>query len=230
MPMMIRLLCIAAAWVVMSFAPALADQIKIGSTAIELPALDGYCALHDSDPLEARKLARQIFAKGTNLLLAEFDDCSEEAEWKAGTREHVEDYVQAQTLAAQSDNLIQVPPEAAANQICALLRQKGADLAKSTRDEVNTTIATVASRIKLNEFRFIGVVAEEPRICYAAAVGVVAADDGTQKSMVSVFGATLIKGKWLYHYVYTPDTGSGVIDKALAKEEAFVAASIAANP
>jgi hypothetical protein len=227
--MMIRLLCIAAAWFVISFALALADQIKIGSTSIELPALDGYCALRDSDPLQARKLtvARQIFAKSTNLLLAEFDDCSEEAEWKAGKREHIENFVQVQTLTAQVDNSIAVPQEAAASQICALLRKQGNDLAKSTRDQVNTAIAIVTSHVKLNEFRFVGVVAEEPRICYAAAVGVIAADDGTQKSILSVFGATLIKGKWLYHYVYTPDTGSGAIDKALAKEEAFMAV---ANP
>jgi hypothetical protein len=87
----------------------------------------------------------------------------------------------------------------------------------------------VLKTVKVNEMRFLGVIAEEPVICYAAILQKFKAETGDEKTQATVFATTVLKGKILYFYFFAPYESGATVTDLLAVEKAQIAKEKAAN-
>ena len=209
---------------------ALADEAMIGKAKIALPVPEGQCKMETSNPSDAAMIAAiKRGLEGHNILLAMYTECNELKDWHEGKRKLLDNFVQVQTLEAYADRELPMTPEQAAKDVCDSMRADGAAIAPDLRKDLDSGIARISKSIKLNETRLLGVLAEEPRVCYAGLVEKLSTEAGSEKVIVAVYGTTLLKGKVIYHYLFAPDAGAGTAEKLLEAEKRHVAAFLAAN-
>ena len=209
---------------------ARAQDAMIGDVKIALPVPAGYCQMLEAEPSDARMLGtiRKLLA-GHNLLLAAYSDCGQLKEWRERKRDLIDDFSQAQTLESLKDKITPMTPEAAEQAICKEMSANGARYATGAKGDLEGRLAQLSKALKINETRFLGVIGEEPRVCYGAMLQKMHTQAGTDKVIVSAFGTSLIKGKIVYHYIFANDGGPGTVERLAAKEKAAMAAILAAN-
>ena len=77
--------------------------------------------------------------------------------------------------------------------------------------------------------RFLGVVAEEPGVCYSAQAQRFKAENGKDVTLVSVCATMFIKGKLVHYYLYSPYRSAQTVTSALARHKLNVSALLLAN-
>ena len=205
-----------------------AKDVRIGAVTIVLPVPSGYCELEQAQPSDARMIdgLRRALA-GQNELLAISADCGQLNGWRAGTRPLLDDYVQVQTLISARDATI--PRAEGIKQICAPLRTEGEKLFAGVTTDVKTRMETAFKDVKVNEMRFLGVLAEDASGCYFALLQKLRTEAGTDKTQVTVGTATIVKGKLVYYYSYAPYVNADTVTAMLTRHQSNVAALLAAN-
>jgi hypothetical protein len=92
------------------------------------------------------------------------------------------------------------------------MRAQGEKMVTAMGQDARTRYEEVLKNVKLNETRFIGVLGEEPTICYAALVERLVVDDA-EKTQVTVFATAVVGGKIVYFYLYAPHvSGNSIVD------------------
>ena len=114
------------------------------------------------------------------------------------------------------------------NTVCKELRAQGEKIVTGVEQDVRTRYEEVLKNVKLNETRFIGVLGEEPTICYAAVVERVVAD-GMEKTIVTVWVTTIVGGKMVYVYQFAPHVSGDSITDVFALVKAQTVRFKAAN-
>jgi hypothetical protein len=84
--------------------------------------------------------------------------------------------------------------------------------------------------VQLNQVRSLGVVAEDANACYAALVQRFKAETGKDVTIMALFATTLVRGKLVLYYLYSPYRSAQTMTALLAKQKLNVAALLAANP
>jgi hypothetical protein len=212
--------------------PAGAKQANIGAMAFNLPMPDGYCELDGANQSDARliKFMNDAFAASGNRLIAEFVDCKQLADWRIGKRKLLDDYVQYQTEVRFIDSSLPAKDAAdLAKASCDNLRSQGEKATGQATSDINTRLDQISKTIRYSESRFLGVVADEPPVCYAAMLQKLATDVGTEKIQIALWGTTPVKGKLIHYYLFSPYTNSDTLMHMLAKHKANVDALIKAN-
>jgi hypothetical protein len=207
---------------------ATAKDARIGAASLNLPAPTGYCDLTEQQPSDARmiKVVGDLLA-GRNELLAMSADCRQLQNWRAGTQPLLDDYAQYQTLIAAKDaNLSRADT---VKRSCAQIRAEGEKMVAGGTQEVNKRLEAVLKDIKINESRLVGVLAEDADACYFALLQKMKTEAGAEKTQVIMTAVTIIKGKILYYYLYSPYKDAGTVDTALTRHKTNVAAVLKAN-
>jgi hypothetical protein len=79
-------------------------------------------------------------------------------------------------------------------------------------------IAQAAGLLKLNEIKFLGVVAEDPLVCYSGTLQKFKVDTGPETTQITIIATSLLKGKVVQLYLFAPYTGGQSITQLLAKQ------------
>lgn len=220
------------AWVVVLSAllapAAFAQNVVVGSTQIRLTPPVGHCALTDSLPADSRALqAVRTAIPAGNRLLAMTANCRQLADWRAGKLPLLLDSAQFQTQHQGEDH--SGNPQGAVRELCEVLRAQGGDLLARLPAEANRRLAQAAESVKLNETRFLGVLAEDTQACYAGALLKIRPEQGGEISRLTVFASTVVRGRLVFYYLTSPYQPGQAISDLVVRHRANVTSFLAAN-
>lgn len=233
---------LTAAFVAVGLAVSVARDASIGQEQVRLTWPTGFCEVDGDHSADIRLLraVREGIA-GRNLLVAMFADCRQLKDWRAGKRSLLDDVAHVQTLAKAVDVAVPLPSERAVQEVCAIQRLQAPPVPAGTEGEFKQRLDAAAATVKLNEARYLGLVAEDKRACYGAllqrtqAEGADKGDKAAKSEKVErlqavVVATTVVKGKYVYHYLFTPYDGPKSMERLLERQRKNVAAFLAANP
>jgi len=209
---------------------ATAKDAKVGGVLLKLPPPPGYCELDPSEPSDLRlfSILEGAFKNSGNRLLAISADCTELNDWRARKRKFLDNFAQYQTVIALENLEYQANGAELINTVCKELRAQGEKIVTGMEKDVQARYEEVLKDVKVNETRFIGVLGEEPTICYAAVVERVVAD-GMEKTIVTVWATTIVGGKMVYVYQFAPHVSGNSITDVFALVKAQTVRFKAAN-
>jgi hypothetical protein len=200
---------------------ALAKDAAIGTVTINLPPPAGYCELDGAQASDARMLRsiNDMLGASGNRLVAASADCKQLKEWRAGKRPLIDNMAQYQTLVSLESAPLPAPPELAIKELCNQMRAQADQLMADVADNLKERAEQAMEHIKFDEMQFLGVVAQEPLVCYAAILQKFKTETGADKAQVTVIGTTVIKGKIVYAYLYAPYVNPDSVTLLLAKHK-----------
>jgi hypothetical protein len=206
---------------------AMAGQASMGDVSVKLPAPAGFCELSDTNPSDKRMLSivGGLLEQSGNKLLSMSAHCGQLADWRSRRRQLLDDYAQYQT----SLTMIDKAPVETIQQTCTTLREEGNTIVSDEMPDLKARVEAALRKVKMNQTTFIGVLAEEPRACYAGLVQQIQTEAGTSKTQLSVFAVTAVKNRTVFVYRFLVHTGSDSVIDGLAKLKKDVAAFYAAN-
>lgn len=207
---------------------AAAETFKtmIGGEPVQLVLPAGMCRIDLSNPSDAVYIeAIESGLAGTNKLLGAFAECDQLADWRDSKKMFLE-YGYYQTPVGMLDSV--ATPEMVA-EVCRELRTQGEKMLDDLKDDLTQRTERALKGLQVDELRSLGVVGEDEKACYSAALRNQHAESAQQKLQDLVFAITVLKGKLLFLYLYTPHAGDGTIPALLDRIRATVTALAAAN-
>jgi hypothetical protein len=211
--------------------PALSDNVRVGDRdiAIVLPA--GYCALQPEEKSDARVLQaiRGMIEPIGNALLSAAAECDTLKDWRAGKVSRLRNMIQYQVYTRATKEGSRAETEAAVKEVCNELRESGKQQTEDMNPPVKERAAKVMSKIEYGKMEMIGVTDEEPGVCYAALLQKFRAEDKTDVTQLTTYANTLVKGNWIYFYLFSDYENADSVTSALARHKENVRAFIAAN-
>jgi hypothetical protein len=150
-------------------------------------------------------------------------DCDQLASWRAGKRQSLDNVAQHQTSRGLEHAQLAASPEATIEQHCTQMRTSADQLLTDMTADVQERAERILKTVKINEMKFLGVVGQEPRACYAAALlqrSLTAG--GTDTPQVTVVATTIVRQKLLYYYLIAPYVSGETVDSMLEQHRANV--------
>jgi len=211
---------------------ALAKDARVGPASLTLPPPPGYCELDTTQPADDRmvKAVEGMLGNTGNRLLAVSADCAQLADWRTGRRPLLDNMAQYQTLIAWENGALPAAPEAVVKEVCGQMHAQGDKLLADMTPDVKARAEQVLKTVQVNEMKFLGVVGEEPLVCYAALLQRMRTEVGTDKTQVVVFATTIVKSKIVYFYLFAPYLSGATVTDMLAQQQAHVRRLHGANP
>ena len=120
-------------------------------------------------------------------------------------------------------------PDEAIKQLCSQQRQEGEKLMTGLAPTMKARVEEAVRGVTVNQTRFLGVVGEEPGVCYSALAQRMKSESGKDVTLIAVFATTYIKGKIVFYYLYSPYRSAQTVTSLLAKHKLNVAALLQAN-
>jgi hypothetical protein len=212
--------------------PCLAKDAKVGQISITLTAPPGQCELDPGQPGDARiqQITESMLAGAGNRLLGFYADCKQLNDWRAGKRALLEDFAQYQTAIAVMDAPAPAVPAEAIKQLCSQQREASEKVVAGLATDMKARVEEAVRGVQVNQVRSLGVVAEDANACYAALVQRLKAETGKDVTIMALFATTLVRGKLVLYYLYSPYRSAQTMTALLAKQKLNVAALMAANP
>jgi hypothetical protein len=206
---------------------AFAADATVGGVSIKLPPPTGFCDLTNTDPSDKRMLTvlTDLVAKSGNKLLSMSADCRQLIDWRARKRSLLDDYGQYQASMALMDK----PTAEPVKETCATLRAQGDKMVAEQAPDIKSRVESALEKVKINEMRFVGVLAESTAACYGGLIQKLRTEAGTDKTQLTVFAATIVKNKSIFVYRMAVYATSDTVTRTLAKIRTDVAALLAAN-
>jgi hypothetical protein len=211
---------------------AFAKDASVGTVSLKLPPPPDYCEMdRASGPSDVKMMdAVEGMLKPTgNRLLAISADCTQLSDWRGGKRKLLDNLAQYQSLVSTEGSDLSTTAAEVVKTACAEMRAQGEKLVSDIEPDVRARADRVLKTVKVNEMRFLGVIAEEPTICYAAILQKFKAETGVEKTQVTVFATTVLKGKIVYFYFFAPYESGATVTDMLALEKAQMVKVKAAN-
>lgn len=214
----------------MAGAVAAADA-KIGDVPLQLPKPPGYCemdpVLSSDAPLIGRLHA--TMTKAGNRLLVISADCTELKDWRNGKRLDLDHMAQYQTIIELENEPLPHTPEKLVTNYCANMAIMGDQSTGGSKQDVQERAEQASGLLKLNEIKFLGVVAEDPLVCYSGTLQKFKVDTGPETTQETIIATSLLKGKVVQLYLFAPYTGGKSIAQLLAKQRINVSQLQRAN-
>jgi hypothetical protein len=211
--------------------PAAADTVKVAGAdvAIVLPA--GYCELQPNDKSDARVLAaiRGMIEPIGNSLLSAAAECSVLPQWRNRKVSRLSNMTQYQSYTGETKEGTRKEADEAVAAVCNELRATG----KKQMDDINPSVkaraAKVMEKIEYGKIEMVGVTGEEPGVCYVALLQKFRAEDKTDVVQLVTYATTLVKGRWVYFYLFNDYENADSVEKSLAMHRKNVRAFLTAN-
>lgn len=222
---------IVLALILFVVAPASAESVNVGGAdiAIVLPA--GYCELQADEKSDARvlKAIRGMVEPIGNALLSAAAECDTLQNWRSAKVSRLQNMTQYQTYTRETKEGSRAEADEAVKTICAELRENGKQQTEDMNPSVRERAAKVMSKIEYGKIEMIGVTGEEPGVCYVSLLQKFRAEDKTDVVQLTTYATTLVKGRWIYFYLFNDYENSGSVEKSLALHKQNVHAFLAAN-
>jgi hypothetical protein len=198
---------------------AMAADAKVGDVPLHLPQPPGYCELDVASASDADLLAkiRRTLVSSGNQLLVMSADCAELRDWRNGKRPDLDHIAQYQTIIELENQPLPETPEKMAKNFCANMNA----LAMRSMDYILPDPRERAERasrdLKVNEIKLLGMVAEDPLICYTATMQKFKVEARELTTQVTIIATTILKEKVVSYYLFAPYVGRESITQLLAK-------------
>ena len=172
---------LASVMLVTATSSAVAAQATMGGVSINLPSPPDFCELSESNSSDKRMLTTvgDLITKSGNKLLGFSADCGQLRDWRASKRRYLDDYAQYQAEISSLDK----PPRETSQQTCAYLRAEGDKIIAKEIPDVNARVEAALKNTKINETTFIGVLEEDPNVCFAGLIQQIRLSDGTDNTL-----------------------------------------------
>jgi hypothetical protein len=203
MSMNVQLLGFAIAFVLAG--PAAAKDVTVGTTTLHLPPPAGYCELDERNDADAEvlKVMGAAGQKTNNRILVVSADCEVLAEWRAGKRPTLNKLSHYQTSVSEENQPLKGgTPEAVIRALCNEMRSRAQQIIdQSSRiKDVKSRVEKLMGDLKINEMKFLGVLDEEPLVCYAASLLKLQTESGSI-TQVTTLASTVLNQKLIYSYL-----------------------------
>lgn len=204
--------------------PAVAGEGVVGGVILKLPPPEGFCDLDPNLPGDSRLLngINGMLGGTGNRLLAASADCTELTDWRSGQRKLLDNLAQYQTLVSQENNDVTTTGAAIVKAACEQMRGAGEKMVSDMAPGIKARAEAVMKTIEINEQKFLGVVDEEPEICYAALVQKFKAETGENKTQVTVFATTFLASRLMYIYLFAPYRDGEAVAELLTRQKKLV--------
>jgi hypothetical protein len=210
---------------------AFAADVKIGDTPLRLPQPTGYCemdpVLASDTPLIGRLHA--TMAKAGNHLLVMSADCTELRDWRNGKRPDFNHFAQYQTTIAFENETLPESPDKMIHNYCGNMTALGDQAMPGTSRDVNSRAEQSSKTIALNDLKFLGVLAEDPLVCYAATLNKFEVKTHEETMQAGIIATTILKDKIVLYYLFAPYVGRETFIQLLAKHRTNVSELQRAN-
>jgi hypothetical protein len=212
--------------------PAAADTVKVMGTdiAVVLPA--GYCELQPGDKSDARVLAaiRGMIEPIGNSLMSAAAECSVLPQWRSRQVSRLHNMTQYQFYTRETrEPGTRAESDRAVAAVCDQLRKSGKQHTEDMNPSVKARAAKVIETIEYGKIEMIGVAGEEPGACYVSLLQKFRAEDKTDVVQLVTYATTLVKGRWVYFYLFNDYENTDSVEKSLAMHRRNVRAFFAAN-
>jgi hypothetical protein len=226
-----RFVSAVAPILVVTCCAAVAKEANVGGTSLNLIPPAGYCDLDESNPSDGRLITAigNLVRGGGNELLAISANCGQLSDWRAGKRPLLDDIAQYQSPISMMQQTLPGSPEPVIKQNCDSLRKEGERLLSGSLPDIKSRVEKTLERVKISDSSFMGVLAEDATACYAAVLQKMKTEIGTDKTQVALFAITVVKGKMIFSYLFSPFAGTDTVTSMLTAHKANVAALLAAN-
>jgi hypothetical protein len=209
---------------------SVAKDARIASANITLPPPKGYCELTEQEPSDAKVLNVVKTSSSVTELLVMSADCGQLRDFRSGKRRLLDDFAQYQTPVSSKDSSFSREERSKrVGETCAELRSQGVQMLPGITEDINGRLETVSKDIKINESRFLGVLAEDADVCYFALLQKLQTEIGTQKTVAVLSAVTVVEGKYVFYYLYTVYQRPETVTATLARHKRNVEALLAAN-
>jgi len=221
--MMIRFTTPALLSCVLSVAATAAD-VRIGDVSLHLPPPPGYCEMDAVLASDAPLIARMhtTLTKTGNRLLAMSADCAELKEWRDGRKQALGHVAEYQTVLSFENQTLPDTPENVLKSYCSGMRMLGERSMPGVPLDAQERSEQASKILKPNEMIFLGVVAEEPLVCYGATLQKVKLLSDEENPQVAMFAAMILKEKILLSYLFAPYADRETVTQVLAKQRTNV--------
>jgi hypothetical protein len=206
-----------------------AADIRIADVSLQLPQPPGYCEmdpiLTSDAPLVANVQSARAKAGGRLLLLSA--DCNEVKDWRDGKRTTLEHIAQYETpVRTEHASLPDIPQNLVRTYCDAMRRIEPAAIGMP--QNVEERADHFARMLTQNETLYVGVVAEDPLVCYIAKLRKIE-EETRDAAQLGVVAATIIKDKVVHFYLFAPYRGRETISRLLNMQRANIAQLRQAN-
>ena len=221
---------LAVSLTVLSSATAMAEKVNFAGKMIELVAPPGQCILDKKNAYDARLLSLVAGALGgRNTLLAMYADCKEYKQWHSGKIKTLNNISQYQAPNAYVTRNLKGPPAKIISRLCTSMRAVGKAQVDKITKNVNRNIAKLATGMKINEMRSLGVLDEDATACYSGLLQSIRTELGTMKIIANVYAITVLDGQLLFYYLLSPYKGPQTVQDLLERQKTNVTAFLAVN-
>ena len=198
--------------------PGAAADVKIGEVSLRLPQPAGHCEMDPVIAADARLFAglHASLAKTGNRLLVLSADCTELKDWRNGKRPVLDHVAEYQTVRALENGALPDPPQVLVDRYCNEMITAADNSMPGTGPGVQVRADRAAEIVRVNEMKYLGVVAAEPLVCYAATMHKFGIENVGEFTQATLIAATILKNKVVICYLFAPYAGRDTIPKLLA--------------
>jgi hypothetical protein len=206
---------------------------KIGSTPAQFIVPAGQCEVSDETTFGKlmNNKAREVAAAGDSALLLFHANCDELAALKSGIPNPLLDYGQYVFPGLSKDPKLEqtYSPDFIAV-VCKASRSiMQTESVSAMMKDLSADLDKVVPRLKVSEPKGLGVIFEEPGVCYTGMIARLTRDKYDLVA-VGVFSMLVLKGKFITYQAYGPYRSAESVTELLEKQKKNIAALIAANP
>ncbi|MGI9422726.1 MAG: hypothetical protein ACR2PA_06005 [Hyphomicrobiaceae bacterium] len=207
-----------------------AEDVQIGNASVTLTHPSEFCPLDSDQPADSRVVTFvQGLLAGRNRLLKVYALCNELPKWRSGKTPLLTDMLQFQTVIRMMSRDLSRPYPRFRKRICDEFRSQGQVILKKIAPESDKRLAALSEKIKLNRQRLVGVLDGLGERCYALLLQKIRTETGTTFTQLAVFAPVLVKGKFVFTYLFTPFEESIGSQPAVRRLRAIEAALERAN-
>ncbi len=176
------------------------QRYNIGGKAVMLAIPPSYCLMDNNNP--ADKMALSALTKslaGRNELIAQYTNCKELTNWRAGTQSDLSHKGAYQVSTKLKGVDLTGKEVATVNNICKFISSKSPDFASEAE-----ALETSFEQIPLNQGKKLGISLNEDNLCVAASVLRLEDSKKNINGQISLYATSVINGRLLYTYLYAP--------------------------
>lgn len=183
---------------------ASSTKIQIGSVELEVPILNGYCAMDNNVPIDRRVInALKGGNAGVNEVPLNFADCDQLDSWRNGELKKLKDYGYITTPTELIDEMLDMTLPSFKAEMEAVLIAQESEITQYASGTAEQKASEFLKDIKINETINLGVIATDEYALYSGMLHRVELDPGKKEDLLAISGVTLIEQKMVYIILWT---------------------------
>jgi len=204
--------------------------VDVGGSEVGLVLPEGFCKLEKKNPSDARlisMIARMNAGRGK--LYLSVAKCDQLKAWRAGRIKTLDDYGFVMVPIRAVRRKIRAPRAAFVKTMERQLNKVSAQRRRAIKASMRRRVRALGTSLRLNETKILGVLKADDTAVHVGVMQKLQTEYGDQKTIVGSFGATLVRKKVLFVYLYARMNGHESVTAVQAAEEKWLRGIVKAN-